>query len=81
MVDDRSLQQDRINQISALTIIGKGKVLYDESDILKWAELLTIKHPNLNSFVKSPTTSVIIVEVVRYLYVKKFQEVKEWDPR
>ena len=81
LVDDRSLQQDRINQISALTIIGKGKVLYDESDIVEWAELLTIKHPNLNSFVKSPTTSVIIVEVVRYLYVKKFQEVKEWDPR
>lgn len=81
LVDDRSLQQDSINKISALTIIGKGKILSDQNDILKWSELLTQKHPNLNSFVKAPTTSVIIVEVVRYFYVKKFQEVKEWDPR
>lgn len=27
LVDDRSLQQDRINEISALTIVGKGKIL------------------------------------------------------
>lgn len=81
LVDDRSLQQDRINQISALTIIGKGKILSDENEILMWGDLLTQKHPNLKVFVKAPTTSVILIEVVQYLYVKKFQEVKEWKPK
>jgi len=81
LVDDRSLQQDSINQISALTIIGKGKVLSDQSDIVKWSEQLTRKHPNLNAFVKAATTSVIIIEVEKYLYVKNFQEIRQWDPR
>ncbi len=80
LVDDRSLQQDQINQISALTIIGKGQILTDEDDILKWGDLITKKHENLKEFVKASTTSVILVEVVRYHYVKKFQEVKEWNP-
>lgn len=81
LVDDRSLQQDRINQISALTVIGKGKILSDKNDVIKWGGLLMEKHVNLKDFLKAPTTSVILIEVVRYFYVKKFQEVKEWNPR
>jgi hypothetical protein len=73
LVDDRSLQQENINQISALTIRGKGKVLSDEKELLEWAELLTEKHPNLQTFVNATTTSLILVEIVRYHYVNKFQ--------
>ncbi len=80
LVDDRTLQQDNINQISALTIRGKGKILKDETERFMWNELLTEKHPNLDAFVKAPTTAVILVEVVKYHYVKKFQEVWDWDP-
>ena len=80
LVDDRSLQQDNINQISALTIIGKGRILSDENEIIKCSELITEKHPNLKDFLKAETTSVIIIDVVNYLYVKKFQEVMEWNP-
>lgn len=80
LVDDRSLQQENINQISALTIVGKGSILSDEDEILKWSELLTEKHPNLKDFLKAATTSVIIIDVVNYHYVKKFQKVMEWDP-
>lgn len=81
LVDDRSLQQDNVNEISALTIIGKGKILSDENEISKWSSLLTEKHPYLKEFIKAPTTSVIIIEVVRYFNVNKFQKVSEWDPR
>ena len=81
IVEDPTLQQDSINEISALTIIGKGRILSDEKENLEWASLLTEKHPNLKLFVEAPTTSVILVEVVRYLYVKKFQDMREWDPR
>lgn len=80
LVDDRSIHLDSINEISALTIIGKARILSNEKEILEWGSQLTKKHPNLTSFVKAPSSAVILVEVVRYQYVKKFQEVWEWDP-
>ena len=80
LVDDRSQQQDNINQISALTITGKARILQEENEITNWAGLLTNKYPNLTAFVTAPTTAVILVEVVRFLYVSKFQEVREYDP-
>lgn len=80
LVDDRSQQQDSINQISALTITGKARILHDENEIISWAGLLMKKYPNLTAFVKAPTTAVILVEVVRFLYVSKFQEVSEYNP-
>lgn len=80
LVDDRSQQQDSINQISALTITGKARILRDKIEITKWAGLLTGKYPNLTAFVTAPTTAVVLVEVVRFLYVSKFQEVQEYDP-
>lgn len=80
LVDDRSQQQDSINQISALTITGKAKILQDNNEITSWAGLLTKKYPNLTAFVKAPTTAIILVEVVRFLYVSKFQEVWDYDP-
>ncbi len=81
LVDDRSLQQDKINEISALTIIGKGRILSEKSQIMKWGNLLTEKHSNLKPFVEAQTTSIILIQVVHYHFVKKFQEVSEWDPR
>lgn len=80
LVDNRSIHPDSINDISALTIIGKARILTNEKEILEWGKRLTRKHPNLTSFVKASTSAVILVEVVRYQYVKKFQEVWEWDP-
>jgi hypothetical protein len=80
LIDDRSLQQERINQISALTIIGKARIIYDEGEIAEAIELFTKKHPNLTNFVKAQTTAIIRVEVVRFIYVSRFQEVWEWDP-
>jgi general stress protein 26 len=80
LVDDRSQQQDSINQISALTITGKARILRDKNEITNWAGLLTGKYPNLTAFVKAPNTAVILVEVVRFFYVSKFQEVQEFDP-
>ena len=80
MVDNRAQQPDSINFISALTITGNGKILNDAEEIEKWSGLLTEKHPYLSSFVRSSSTAVILVEVYRYYYVRRFQEVFEWIP-
>lgn len=80
LVDDRSLHQDSINKISALTITGEARILSNENEILEWGGLLLKKHPNLTSFLDASTIAVILVEVVKYHYVKRFQEVWEWNP-
>ena len=80
MVDNRAQQPDSINFISALTITGNGRILNDAEEIETWSGLLTEKHPYLSSFVRSSSTAVILVEVYRYYYVRRFQEVFEWIP-
>jgi heme iron utilization protein len=80
LVDDRTLHQDNINQISALTVFGKAKALTGAEEIHKWGKLLTDKHPALMDFVKAPTSAIILVRVTRYLYVKHFQDLWEWNP-
>lgn len=81
LIDDRSSHKESINEISALTIIGKGKILSDEKQIVKWGNFLTEKHPNLKTFVNATSTAVILLEIEKHLYVKKFQEMREWNPR
>ena len=80
LVDNRSQQEDSINQISAVTITGTARILTDRDEIEFWASLLTDKHPYLKEFVKSSSTATILVEAVRYFYVRRFQEVFEWSP-
>lgn len=80
MVDNRGQQPNSINHISALTITGSSRILSDQEEIKRWSELLTQKHPYLNSFVQASSTAVVLVEVYRYFYVRRFQEVFEWIP-
>jgi hypothetical protein len=80
LVDDRTLHLERLNRISALTVIGKARILSGEREIQKWSKLLTDKHPSLAEFVNAPTSAIILVKVTRYLYVKHFQDLWEWDP-
>ncbi len=81
MVDNRGQQPNSINHISALTITGNSRILSDGEEIKKWSGLLTEKHPYLNSFVQASSTAIVLVEVYRYFYVSKFQEVFEWMPK
>ena len=80
MVDDRGQKPDSINHISALTITGKSRILSDGEEIKKWSGLLTEKHPYLNNFLQASSTAIVLVEVYRYFYVRRFQEVFEWIP-
>jgi len=80
LIDNRSSQPDSLNRISALTITGKANVISDEKSVELWSGLLLGKHPYLSHFVKSPSTALILVEVTRYFYVRRFQEVFQWTP-
>jgi nitroimidazol reductase NimA-like FMN-containing flavoprotein (pyridoxamine 5'-phosphate oxidase superfamily) len=80
LVDSRSSQPDSLDYLSALTITGKAEILSSPEERNKWGALLTDKHPYLRDFLASPDTAVVVVEVHKYLYVRKFQEVSEWIP-
>ncbi|MGC9516713.1 MAG: pyridoxamine 5'-phosphate oxidase family protein [Methanomicrobiales archaeon] len=80
LVDDRSKTPPSVNKISAATVTGKAQVIEDVKERRKWADLLVEKHPYLDSFVKAPSTAVILIHIYRYFYVRRFQEVFEWNP-
>ncbi|GAB4309473.1 MAG: hypothetical protein Kow0019_06520 [Methanobacteriaceae archaeon] len=80
LVDNRSTVPPVINKISAVTITGQSKVLEDQAKREKWGNALVNKHPYLKEFVQAPPTAVILVDIYRYFYVRRFQEVFEWNP-
>lgn len=80
LIDNRSTNPESINNISAITLTGKATIITDAEKALRWSEILISAHPHLEAFVKSPTTSIITVDVFKYFYVKRFQEVIEWNP-
>lgn len=81
MVDDRSSSPPIINQIRAVTITGTSRIIKDKNEKKSWASILTNKHPYLEGFLDAPSTAVVVVDVYRYFYVRRFQEVFEWNPR
>ena len=38
------------------------------------------RHPYLQSFVKAATCALFRIDVVRFLHVSRFQEVRQWVP-
>lgn len=81
MIDNRSKKPSSIDYISSLTATGKAKVLTDDKKDEKWGDMLIEKHPYLSDFIKSSDVAIVVVEVFRYFYVRRFQEVLEWIPK
>lgn len=79
LIDNRSEGFKNLNKISAVTAIGKARVMEPEESYA-WERLIISKHPNLEQFVRSKTTSTIVIEVSSYIYVRRFQEVFQWKP-
>ena len=80
LVDNRSQTPPSLNRITAVTITGKAHIIPSGAESKKWADFLVEKHPYQSSFIKAPSTAIIVVEVYRYFLVKRFQEVVEWSP-
>ncbi len=80
LIDNRSSNPESINDIAAVTAMGKVKILKEKEETNKWSHALVDKHNYLESFIKAPTTAIILMEIDKYYYVSSFQEVVEWDP-
>jgi len=79
VVDSRPSYPDDLMKVEAITATGRVRELEDK-ERGPWAAMLIARHPQLRAFVTSPSTAVFKVEMVRYLYVTRFQEVHQWVP-
>jgi hypothetical protein len=80
VVDDRDKFPREIMRASALTVTGRAQRVDAGPEFNGWASLLVSRHPYLDSFVAASSTALFRVDVARYLYVTRFQEVDEWFP-
>jgi nitroimidazol reductase NimA-like FMN-containing flavoprotein (pyridoxamine 5'-phosphate oxidase superfamily) len=80
LVDNRGRFPDDMMKVSAITVTGQASLVEPGAGFEQWAGLLTARHPYLKSFVHAPSTALFRVDVVRYLHVTRFQEVRQWIP-
>jgi len=80
LVDNRGRFPDDMMKVSAVTVTGRASRVDPDAEFEQCADLLTARHPYLKAFVQSPSTALFRVDVVRYLHVTRFQEVRQWIP-
>jgi hypothetical protein len=80
VVDNRDRFPGDIMRTSALTITGRARQVDGADEFARWSGLLLARHPYLCSFVAAPSTALFTIQVARYLYVTRFQEVQQWIP-
>ena len=80
MIDNRADQPESINLIRAVTVTGRARPLEEPQEVETWSGLLLKKHSYLDKFVQAPSSSLILVDIIRFFYVRRFQEVYQWIP-
>ena len=80
VVDNRSALPGRLMDVEAVTATGHAHEVPRGSEFDRWSRLLTDRHPYLNTFVGAESSGLFRIDMVRYLYVTRFQEVRQWAP-
>jgi nitroimidazol reductase NimA-like FMN-containing flavoprotein (pyridoxamine 5'-phosphate oxidase superfamily) len=80
VIDSRSGSSADMMKIEAVTATGRATEVPAGSEHDDWSGLLIRRHRQLEGFVKSPTTAVFRVDILRYFHVSHFQEVRQWIP-
>ena len=80
VVDNRPDKDGELMQIEAMTVTGHAEPIGRGDEFEHWAGLLVGRHPYLESFVHAETCALYRVDVVRFLHVVRFQEVRQWVP-
>ena len=77
LVDNRSNNEEDFHAATALTILGVAKIIEAE-ERTDYETLYLGRHPYLQKFLDSPTTTFIKIEIQCYLLVNRFQNVMEY---
>lgn len=80
VVDNRARFPDDMMRVESVTVTGRAAHLAPGPEREFWATRLVARHPYLESFVAAPTTAIFCFDAARFLYVVRFQEVRQWIP-
>ena len=80
VVNDRDKYPDDLMKIGAFTATGRAEEIKETKIDSEWTKILLKKHPYLRNFLKSSTTALFRIKIIRFFYVSSFQEVREWKP-
>ena len=80
VVDSRTEFPEEMHRIEAITVTGRAVELKPGREFDRCAEMLISRHHQLTPFVRSVTTVLFLIDIVRYLHVTRFQEVRQWIP-
>ena len=81
VIDSRSKFPEDMMKVEAVTATGRAVQLGPGPEFDRWANLLTQRHPQLQSFVRAPSSALFRIDLVRYQHVSRFQEVRRWIPQ
>ena len=80
VVDNRSALPGRLMDVEAVTATGRAHEIAAGPEFEQWSGLLIDRHPYLDTFVRSDSSGLFRIEIVRYFHVTRFQEVRQWIP-
>lgn len=80
VIDDRPQNQDKMMDVEAVTATGRAREITGGGEADPMIALLLSKHPQLKTFVAVESTALFRIEVLRFLHVVRFQEVRQWIP-
>ena len=79
LIDNRSDNRKNLMETEAITIIGTARQVRRSKIRDDLAAIFIKKHPDLEEFIESDATALIVVEVARCIHVSKFQTITVWD--
>jgi heme iron utilization protein len=77
LIDTRSNTSGDYKETEAITIIGNAKALKKGRKRDEFMKVLLKKHPKLKKFVEAPSTSLMLVKIIKCIHVNSFQIVSE----
>ncbi len=80
VIDNRPDNAGELMEVEAVTATGRSQLIARGREFDQWADLLISRHPYLKSFVRAETCALFRVDIVRFLHVARFQEVRQWIP-
>jgi nitroimidazol reductase NimA-like FMN-containing flavoprotein (pyridoxamine 5'-phosphate oxidase superfamily) len=79
LIDSRSGKQKNLMATEAVTVIGTARYVRRGKLRDELAGTFLKKHPDLEEFIQSNTTALIVVEATRCVHVGEFQTISVWD--
>jgi uncharacterized protein YhbP (UPF0306 family) len=80
VIDNRPSKASELMEIEAVTATGRSRLIERGEEFDRWSELLVTRHAYLRPFVQAVTCALFRIDIVRFLHVVRFQEVRQWTP-